>query len=126
MLLKWSWRKRRWFYGCGDFPDCFHAFDADQITGEPRPGPRNTNTGKQHTIWDVLLEEDEAMKYAVGAVLDQTFGYWNGEDSWTTDHVKARLYDSRYEAEQVLNRLNGDFIDEVSNEAEFKAREPTW
>jgi hypothetical protein len=66
------------------------------------------------------------MKFAVGCVLDQTIGYWNGSGEWATKHPEVKLYDTREEAERLKTLLIGDFIEEVPDEAEFRAREDTW
>jgi hypothetical protein len=65
------------------------------------------------------------MKYAVVAVFDQTILYWSSKN-WTVDHENVKLYDSHDEAESVRLSCSGDFIEEVSDEEEFRLRPPTW
>lgn len=81
------------------------------------------------------------MKYAIGTVLDQTIGYWAGSDPsstlpiWTTVHAEAKLFDTREAAKNEFplcivdwKEPNEDalFIEEIDDEAEFRAREDTW
>lgn len=69
------------------------------------------------------------MKYAIVCVADQTIAYLSMDlEDWTTKHPEAILLSTRAEAEQVLSRhgYEGDWIEEVANEAEFRTREDTW
>lgn len=82
------------------------------------------------------------MKYAVLAVMDQTFGFLNeAEDNFTTRHPEAKLFDTRDAADAAKARedarLPSDltpelraryscWVEEIEDEAEFRAREDTW
>jgi len=87
------------------------------------------------------------MKYAVGVIIDQTYGYLTEEGSFTTQHPEAILFGTRYDAEQAAEKsdsmmpvldINGNpyspehlevmkcFIEPVENETEFHSREDTW
>lgn len=140
MLLRWSGRRTQWFYGCSTFPDCYNTFNAHPKTGAPQPGQnppdlrkRPPKKPKKHaTLWDVLLDDQylepqlppqtPPLKFVVGAAIERTFTYWNGQDIWTTHPERVKLYASRAEAESVLNTTGGDFIEEVNDEADFRLR----
>lgn len=62
------------------------------------------------------------MKYAACMVADQTFVYW-ADGWWTTEPSEARLYAFWSTAEHVPF---ADWVEEVPDEAEFRAGEPTW
>ncbi len=76
-----------------------------------------------------LFGRESGMKYAVIVPLDQTVGYLTGKGSGvTTDPKEAFLWNSWGEAE-VFARLNeGDKfeIEDVPDEAAFRAQGPTW
>lgn len=81
------------------------------------------------------------MKYAVFLVADQTIVFVTpkhiaGNGPWehtTTKHPEAMLWDSESDARDVVNDLGVDgrglplaYVEDVPDEAEFRAREDTW
>lgn len=93
------------------------------------------------------------MKYAVGTILDQTFGYYTGNErgSYTTVHSEAKLFEDLKEAVRIVSRHSAEtalclrqseyfvdcsdediikriayFIETVEDEIEFRSREDTW
>lgn len=73
------------------------------------------------------------MKYAICGTMDQTIGYWAGEDlGWTTKHPDVFLFDDRAPAEVELTSQKetpedgSAWIEEVHDEAAFRARPDTW
>lgn len=85
-----------------------------------------------HDGYRTILEE-ELLKsyvpiecaYAVGIVLDQTYGYLNREGGYQVHHTLVDIY-SLEDAERVRDEYNGDFIEAVIDEKEFRSREPMW
>lgn len=87
------------------------------------------------------------MQYAILSPADQTFVYETGNDSYTTKHPEAKLWDDKLDCEAYCKQLNkeiveanvgnqhmekllsfGDWyvIEEVVNEVEFRSRKDTW
>lgn len=81
------------------------------------------------------------MKFAVLTVLDQTFGFLNeAEESFTIHHPEAKLFDTREAADVAIAKENARlshlspqlqeryscWVEEVPDEAEFRARPDTW
>lgn len=92
------------------------------------------------------------MKYAVVTKLDQTYGYRTKDGSYTTKHPEVELWDDvrdasdaaaedtastvlaiRREAKYFVDTTDENLIqdvicvvEEVPDEAEFRAREDTW
>lgn len=68
-------------------------------------------------------------KYAVLSGADQTIVYLSTNGRWTVSHVEAALFDSREEAEHAGKKADpydDKTIEEVEDEAEFRARPNTW
>lgn len=65
-------------------------------------------------------------EYAVGVVLDQTFGYLTQDGSSTIHHPEALLLNSVEEAKKWKKKYKGDFIEAVPDVQEFRSREDTW
>ncbi len=75
----------------------------------------------------------EGIKYAMGAVLDQTIGYMSTQDgwetwTWTTKHPKVSLFSMAELKEHPASLENPiyDFLEAVVDESEFRSREDTW
>lgn len=66
------------------------------------------------------------MKYAVNIVAGQTYLILTKDDIWTSCHLNAVLFDTLEEAKEAQIRTNGDWIDEISDEEEFRQRSDTW
>lgn len=78
------------------------------------------------------------MKFAVWLSADQTIVYLMADGiSDTTRHPEAKLWDTRKEAEAMLGEYNDALVaqhrarvfgevEEVADEAEFRARKDTW
>lgn len=75
------------------------------------------------------------MKYAIQTILDQTNGYWDGED-WTTKIAEVLLFDSLEAAQAALPACkatwkdrqddNSYYIEAIVDETEFRAQKDTW
>lgn len=74
------------------------------------------------------------MQFAIQTTLDQTIGYL-GENGWTTKHPEVTLYPSRPKALAAMATIamleeeedpEAYSIEEVADEAEFRARPNTW
>jgi len=68
------------------------------------------------------------MLYAPSLILDQTNGYFTPDGKITITPGDAVLFETREEARALLVRHgeDPDFIEEVEDEAEFRARPDTW
>ena len=135
MVMKWSFRREQWFYGCSTYPTCFNTFNAHPKSGAPQPGknppdlrPRPKKPPQPHyaTYWDVLLDEHylehNNMKFVIGVAIEGSFHYWNGEDLWTQHPERIKFYETKHEAEAALNTSGGDFIDDVPDVRAFQDR----
>lgn len=83
--------------------------------------------------WELVPKR--RMKYAILSPADQTIVYSASDYLFehTTDHAKAKLWDSKQEAEGLcfmhnFNIEDKDFftIEEVKDEQEFRSRPDTW
>lgn len=135
MVMKWSWRRKQWFYGCSMWPNCANTFNAHPKTGAPQPGQnppdlrskaKKAKTPRYETFWDVLLDEHylepTIMKHVIGASIEGSFHYWNGSGLWTQHPEKIKLYESKPEARAALDTSGGDFIEDVSDVRAFQDR----
>jgi hypothetical protein len=69
------------------------------------------------------------MKYAICTGADQTLVYLGPNGRFTVKHGEALLFDTRKEAEsaaKAADPYDDKVIEEVEDEAEFRARPDTW
>lgn len=87
------------------------------------------------------------MLYAVVRVLDQTVGFLDEHEGWTTKHPEALLFDTREAADKTVAHYdskipthwpNGEpitedqrmrftsWVEEVEDEETWRAQEDTW
>jgi hypothetical protein len=83
---------------------------------------------KVHTAGDSAdpAGENARVQFAVYTVLDQTIGYITGDGSVTTRPAEAQLFQTREGAEEVTKGEEDSGVEEVPDEAVFRARRPTW